>query len=130
LPHDDEATSPAAKASLASAGELRGGTLRPVDAVEMKFCRAGSGIGCSGLGIGFDNYIDFRVLFQLHFLAVLIFQCIVDANLFVEVIGVPDFDLRLFRQAGVNWLNNFPNPAWFNGFWLFMLFPLGLSGEL
>jgi len=37
LPLDDEAASPAAKASLASAEELRGGTLRPVDAVGMNF---------------------------------------------------------------------------------------------
>src|SRR5579863_9148543 len=78
-----------------------------------------SGIGCGGLRIGFDNYIDFRVLFQLHLFAVLILQNIVDTNLFIEVIGIPHFNFRFFRQARVNWLDDFSNPAGFNGFWFF-----------
>jgi len=66
--------------------------------------------------VSFDGDIHRRSFLQFHLLAVLILQLIVDANFFVEFIGLVNFDLGFFRQARIGRLNNFLDRAVLGGF--------------
>jgi hypothetical protein len=51
--------------------------------------------------------VDFGTLLQAHFIAVLVRKIVFDTELFIEVIGPFDGDLRFFRFAGMRRFSDF-----------------------
>lgn len=52
------------------------------------------------MGIGFNHYLHFGVLFQFMFLAVFVLQRVFDTNLPIELVSALHGDLRLSGRPG------------------------------
>ena len=59
------------------------------------------------IGIGLDANVYLHSLFKTHFLTVLVSQGVLDANLAIKIVRTFNVDLRLFRLARNNWLDDF-----------------------
>ena len=55
---------------------------------------------------GFDGNLYVSTLFQSHFIAVFVGQCVFDANLLIKFVGPLNRDFGFFRDARVRRSNN------------------------
>ena len=78
---------------------------------ELAAVRHRNSVGAFGLlqrriGIGLDANVYLHSLFKTHFLTVLVSQGVLDANLAIKIVRTFNVDLRLFRLARNNWLDD------------------------